>query len=62
MNWISCKDKLPDENVIVVAKNPHCEALSWINGKNEIGKPRWFHNGWEHADDYVTHWKHIKKQ
>jgi len=55
--WISCKDRLPPDNVHVWAKNPHVVAESWIDGVDELGKPSWCHRGWEHADNYVTHWK-----
>lgn len=55
--WISCKDRLPPDNVHVIAKNPHVVAESWIDGVDEPGKPSWCHRGWEHADGYVTHWK-----
>lgn len=55
--WISCKERLPDEGVHVIAKNPHIEAESWIEGVDEFGKPAWCHKEWEHADQFVTHWK-----
>ena len=59
MDWISCKERLPEEKTQVMAKNHLCESVSWIDGTNETGKPKWFHKNWEHADDYVTHWKPI---
>lgn len=55
--WVSCKKELPRENLIVWARNPFHEDFSWINGKNELGKPRWFHFNWVHADDFVTDWR-----
>lgn len=48
---------LPEINVRVEAKNPFCQAESWICGVNELGKPAWCHVKWEHADDFVTHWR-----
>lgn len=58
--WISCKERLPKENVKVKAKNTMHESISWICGKNDLGKPAWCHESWEHADDFVTHWKELK--
>ena len=59
MNWIKCKDKLPPETLKVMARNPYCEAISWIDGVNELGKPAWNHKEWEHADDFVTEWRFL---
>lgn len=61
-DWFSCKEILPIDNLKVIAKNPFIEAVSWINGKDELGKHRWFHEKWEHADNYVTHWKHRENE
>lgn len=37
--WISCKERLPEEGIHVIAKNPHIEAESWIEGIDDFGKP-----------------------
>ena len=58
-NWIESKHP-PPTNTLVIARNPHCESISWIDGINEVGKISWSHFGWEHADDYVTEWRHIR--
>lgn len=56
--WISTKDELPPDLAKVVARNPHAESVSWIQGKTELGKPCWMHKDeWNHADDYVTDWR-----
>lgn len=58
--WFKTKDRLPPHKTPVKARNPHCEAVSWIDGFNELGKPAWCHKtGWEHADDFVTEWRWI---
>lgn len=57
MNWIKPKDKLPPEKVLVMARNPHIEAISWIDGKDELGKASWCHEKWEHADGFVSEWR-----
>lgn len=62
MKWNSTKDILPQEKIFVMAKNPFSCSFSWINGKNELGKPRWFHVKWEHADDFVTHWRKLSDE
>lgn len=62
VQWISPKAFLPLDGVHVIAKNPYCEAESWRDGFNEIGKPSWCHKGWEHADDFVTHWRFMEEQ
>lgn len=60
--WISCKERLPPQNVKVLAKNTECIAISWLDGVNELGKPSWCHVTWEHADDFVTHWKPLEEE
>lgn len=45
-----------------MARNPHHQAISWIDGKNELGKPSWCHEHWEHADDFVTEWRELTKE
>ncbi len=45
-----------------MAKNPFHEAVSWIDGVNELGRPRWFHDSWEHADDFVTEWRYLNEE
>lgn len=57
MEWIKTKDKLPPERLKVMARNPHCVAVSWVEGVTELGKPSWNHDFWEHADDFVTEWR-----
>jgi hypothetical protein len=42
-----------------MARNPFHEAISWIDGVNELGKPRWYHESWEHADDFVIEWRFL---
>lgn len=62
-DWISTKDSLPLERTLVKARNPLSEAISWIDGVNELGKPSWYHIlGWEHADDFVTEWRSLRKE
>lgn len=60
--WIKCKDRLPTDGLKVVARNPHCEAVSWIDGVNELGKPKWHHYYWAHADDFVVEWRHLTQE
>lgn len=57
--WISCKDRLPPPLILVLASNPHVQSLSWIYGKDELGKPSWWHDTWEHADQFVTEWRYL---
>ena len=57
--WIPCKTVLPPEHFKVLGKNTLIEAISWISGKNDLGKPSWCHKEWEHADDFVSHWKPV---
>lgn len=45
-----------------MAKNPHHQAISWIDGMNELGKPSWCHESWEHADDFVSEWRELTKE
>lgn len=40
-----------------MARNPYIEAISWIDGKDELGKPSWSHDRWEHADGFVSEWR-----
>jgi len=57
MYWIKPKDQLPPEKVLVMARNPYIESISWIDGKDELGKPSWSHDTWEHADGFVSEWR-----
>lgn len=59
--WIDPKVLLPAMGERVIARNDFCQSESWIQGFNELGKPAWFHDHWEHADDFVTAWKRKKK-
>lgn len=56
--WISVKDQMPPTGLMVIAKNSMIEAKSWCALSQESGKAVWFHEKWDHADDFVTHWKY----
>jgi len=60
--WIKTKETLPPQRLKVMAKNPFHEAISWVDGVNEIGKPSWYHESWEHADDFVLEWRYLTKE
>lgn len=57
--WIKTKERLPPQRVKVMARNPFHEAVSWIDGLNECGKPSWYHESWDHADDFVVEWRYL---
>jgi len=60
--WFKVKEQLPPQKLRVMAKNPFHEAISWIDGVNELGRPRWFHDSWEHADDFVAEWRYLDEE
>lgn len=57
--WISCKDRLPPDKILVLAKNPHIATLSWLDGVDELGKRSWCHENWYHADQFVFEWRYF---
>lgn len=60
--WFSTKEKLPPENVLVLAMNPYITSLSWIDGTDELGKRSWCHEEWNHADQFVTQWRYLSDE
>jgi hypothetical protein len=36
--WISCKDRLPKEKILVMAMNTVIQSPSWLDGIDELGK------------------------
>ena len=60
--WFKTKERLPISGILVMAKNPFCEAVSWICGANDTGNAAWCHKGgWKHADDFVSDWRFLNE-
>ncbi len=59
MNWIECKDQMPERNVYVLAHTPFCKykcAVAFWNGFD-----------WRSADDKsevwnINHWRELPRE